>query len=419
MNTRLFSAAAFLAALLLTLAPGFAAQDSPVDLRVSYSSVTAQAKPMLVLEFYTKRGERWKRAVEILDASQGAPFDAASYELKDSEGTAITASPVPEALNGRLGDSIAFILQRKLDETKDHTFKVLAGRLHFKVGGSNVVSAGTSLTIPKSRIGDINTVMDADKLGKSENSIELAGGNVGGIGSIRYRYSRYEFLNADWLNLELNAKADFTLSPDDREDFYNSVKAELNFFHALNLAPDAWHAEFGVHARTESDQTFDLTDGLIGAQFAVRLDDRVTRRVGNLFTKNDRATPLVILGYDYVQNLSGSDAAVVADTGIDTRRADHRVQALLRWRIPLARSYDFSFLGPLKGAYDLDLDLEAKGLYDINAEEFLDQSRVSLVFRQSSDKQFRPAFSFTWARGKEAPTFKQVSAFLAGMKLEF
>ncbi len=409
---------AFLAGLVAS-SPARAAAESPIELRVSYSSVTAQAKPMLVLEFYMKRGDKWKRRVAILNPTNGAPFDAASYQLKDAAGHALTASPKPEALEGQLGDSIAFQLQRKLDETQDHDFIVLPNKLHFSVDGQEFDHPGDKLTIPKSRVGEINAAMDADQLGKSENSIELAGGNIGGIGSIRYRYSRYEFLNASWLNLDFNAQADFTLASKDRHDFFNHVSGELNFFHPVNLAPDDWHAEFGVHAKTESDQTFSLTDGLLGVQAAVRLSDPVTSAIGGLFTKNDRATPLLVLGYDYAKNLDGDESTVATATQIDTGRADHRVRGVLRWRIPLARSYEFSFLGPLKGNYDLDLDLEAKGLYDINAEKFLDQSRVSLVFRQSSDRQFRPAFSFTWARGKEAPTFEQISAFLAGLKLEF
>jgi len=250
--------------------------------------------------------------------------------------------------------------------------------------------------------------MDAEKQGGAVNSIELAGGSAGGTANLLYSKRIDNFLNHNWLNAELNLKGELTLNSKDRKDYFNHLEGGLNFFDAFPL----WdgYSELGLHAKVESDQVFDQVDGLVGVQFAHRL--------GHFF-KIDRALPLFIVGYDYAHNLERDASLPPSASGIDTTKADNRVYGIARVRIPLARNYDFSFIPALGGKYDLDIDAEGKILYDINAEKFIDKSSISLVFRNTTKERFKPAFSFTWARGKESPTFEQVNAFLAGLKLEF
>lgn len=394
------------------------AAEPLVELRARYSSVAAKARPMLVLEFYTMKRDKRKLTAGILDWKRGAPYDPASYRLETAGGQRIDATPVAEQLGDELGDSVAFVLKGKLAPGTSHKLTVSEGKLFFQLPAGEVVSNSLeTLVIPAEAVDQINESMDEDKAGASENSIQLAGGTSGGVGIIRYTYRRYEFLNSRWLNLELNANADFTLINRERQDYFNSLSGELNFFRVFTA--EKWPFEIGAHGRTESDQAFDVTDGLLGAQVATRLQDPVTRLIGGLLQPNHHAPPLVILGYDYAQNLGGNESGIATSTGVDTGRADHRLTGLLRWRIPLATAYEFTLVPGLSGKYDLDLDLEAKGIYDVNAEKFLDRSSVSLVFRRTADNKFRPALSFTWARGKEGPTFEQVNALLAGLKLEF
>lgn len=396
---------------------GRAADEAPVELRARYSSVAGKAQPMLVLEFYTIKGDRRRLTASILDWKQGAPYDPATYTLTDAGGKKVDATPVAEQLGDELGDSVAFVLKNKLATGSKHTLKVAAGKMFFKLRTGMVSNAEVNLEISAEAIDKVNESMEEDKSGSSVNSIQLAGGTAGGIGEIRYTLRRYEFLNSSWLNMEVNASADFTLVSKDRNDYFNNITGEINFFRVFTSGK--WPFEIGLHGKTESDQTFEVTDGLIGAKIATRLQDPITRWIGSVLQTNSHAPPLLIFGYDYAHNLGDNGPDTLSAIGVDTRAADHRLTGILRWRIPLATAYEFKLLPGLTGKYDLDLDLEAKGVYDINAEKVLDKSALSLVFRRTSDQKFKPAFSFTWARGKEGPTFNEVHALLAGMKLEF
>jgi hypothetical protein len=306
-----------------------------------------------------------------------------------------------------LADSVTLLLDKLLKEER-HTFKVKNGKLFADLDGTEIPITEVEMEISAETVKAVNAAVKEEKQSGSYNSIELAGGTEGGTGSIRYGLRRDEFLSKSWLNAELRAAADFTLDSDDRTNYFNHLEAGLNFFDSFAL----WggYSELGVHATAESDQVFDIVDGKVGVQFA--------HRIGHFF-KIDRALPLFIVGYDYVHNLRREDDVMMNTAGIDTRRADNRVYAIARIRLPIARGYDFSFLPILGGKFDLDIDAEGKILYDINADEFIDKSSISLVFRNTTKERFKPAFSFTWARGKESPTFEQINAFLAGLRLEF
>ena len=327
---------------------------------------------------------------------------------------------MPQDLGEQLGSGIQLTVDQnaKLENTKQYTLKILAGKLVFKMDKLIITNKETTCAIPTNQIGETNIEIQKENQGSGTNSITLAGGTPGGISSIRYTYRWDQFLNIEWLHIDFSAKADLTLDTKDKKDFFNNITSELSAYESFGSS--VCYSELSVHGKTESDQSFRLTDGLLGVQYAIRPKDPVTSAISEVFVrKNNRAGPLFIVGYDYAHKISGDQSNVVASTDIDTGKADHRVGALVNWRIPITRNYDFSFVPALGGRYDLDCELEGKGFYDINAAKFIDQSWVSLVFRKSTDQTFTPAFTFTWARGKEGPTFQQVNALLAGIKLGF
>jgi hypothetical protein len=375
-----------------------------ITLVPAYTCLIAEGKPRIVLEFRVDG----KRAVELLDVRKGAPYDATSYELKTGEGDVVALQPSAEdPPPGGLADSVLFVLTAPL-EAKEHTFTVKDRRLHFVVKNQEIVLPETKAQITAKTITDVNKACEAEKQGGTVNSIELAGGTAGGTARFLYAKRIDRFLGHRWLNAELSVNGEMTLNSDDRDEYFNHLEGGLNLYNAFPMLDG--YSELGVHAKAESDQVFDQVDGLVGVQFAHRL--------GHFF-KIDRALPLFIVGYDYAHNLERDESIPPSALGIDTGRADHRFYAIARIRIPLARNFDFNFIPILGGKYDLDIDAEGKALYDINAEEFIDKSSLSLVFRSTSKDRFRPAFAFTWARGKESPTFQQINAFLAGMRLEF
>jgi hypothetical protein len=124
-------------------------------------------------------------------------------------------------------------------------------------------------------------------------------------------------------------------------------------------------------------------------------------------------------GSNYVRNIKGDASQVAASTGVDTENGTHQASATLRLRIPLLRDQDFSFLPALGGRYDADLEADLKGLYDSSAGKFLDQTRLTLALTYVGGGDLRPALTFTWARGKEGPTYQQISSLLAGIRLSF
>jgi hypothetical protein len=131
---------------------------------------------------------------------------------------------------------------------------------------------------------------------------------------------------------------------------------------------------------------------------------------------------LFVFGYDYAKNVHGDTAAVAASTGVNTAHGTHQGSAILRLRMPILRNQDFSFLPALGGKYNVDLEADLKGVYDSSASKFLDQSRVTLAFTYVGNAELdkhKPSLILSWQRGKEGPTYEQISSLLAGLRLSF
>ena len=175
------------------------------------------------------------------------------------------------------------------------------------------------------------------------------------------------------------------------------------------------YSEFSLGGKAEADQTFDLVNAGLSAKWAWFIKNGITDRLGHIFvTDSANVPPLFIISYDYLENVRQTNSAIANND------PHHRVAALLRYQLPIAKDLDLSALPALGGKYDLSVDFEIKGVYDSVSEKVHDQSWISLVFeRPTGPDRFKPAFMFTWARGKAAPTFEQFNAFFAGAKLSF
>ena len=402
---------------LVSAGPAFAAEPETVKPEIQY--VQFNGRWVVRLSFI--KHPSGKVALRALTQTPGAPFDAASYLLADAEGKQIAVKPLPPTQPGLLN----FVLLEPASPLKveDHSLKILADKMFLVADGKTNALPETELKLTKQQIEGSKRHFERDQAFVTENSVELAGGSAGGTATIRLSVERNQFAGLDWAGFRVNGSADLALDGDDRDEFFNNISGELDFFAPLLIGENSAnprYSELSGHAKTESDQEFETTDGVAGVRFAIYPKDPVTRWLGTLFVPtNNHLGPLVIVGYDYAKNLAGDPDANAAASGINTERANHRLNGLLRWRVPLLENFDFSFLPALGGNYNVDLDLELKGVYNINAERFLDQSRASIQFSRTSTDRFKPAFVFTWARGKEAPTWKEINVLLAGLMVSF
>ena len=400
--------------------------DHVPEFWISYEPEPARNRMVILINFLDPEGVP---GFEALDLTQGAPFDSRSYELTDEQGNPVPFQPVTDDLEeGILASHIKLLPKDRLSPGTNYRLKIHEGVLVFKVkvGEHTQIVRNKELTYTlEGEEFKLNVdYFERERSGAGTRSVQLLGGSAGGVGSARLRFDKARFVGLNWLHFRLEGSADFALDTDDSGEYYNNVSGEMSFYTPIELFPKSdtrrRYMELAMHAKTESDQEFTVTDGLMGVKCAIYPKDSLTRWLGTLFVPtNTHVGALLIVGYDYVQNLGGDATATAASSGIDTERADHRATALLRWRVPMLDNFDFSFLPALGGRYDLDLDLELKGVYDVQSDRFLDQSRISLQFTRVNEDRFKPSLVFTWARGKEAPTWKEVNALLAGLKLSF
>jgi hypothetical protein len=416
--------------LALSTVPNIAAADAdPVQYDAQYVQLTNEWA--IKIRFLTPLRKILPRA---LDTSKREPYEAASYELKDAQGSPISVTVDSAPADTPFVGSI-FLKPATLLDGDKYTLTIKAKKLTFKLAGNPnpVILPAADTQVEVQGLKRNKAFFQKQEGFTSESSLELAGGSPGGIGSFRLLFQRLDEMEDFRLGMRLSGSADLTLDSDDREEFFNNVSGELSVL-AMTGTPsetsvDPRYWELSLHAKTESDQSFDTTDGLVGLKFGIYPKDPITRWLGTVFVPtNNHIGPLIFAGYDYVHNLGGQPAASALANDINTGRADHRVAALLRWRIPLLERKEFSLLNVLDGTYNVDLDLELKGVYDINASEFMDQTRISVAFtrvgkrnvvlsKPEEESRFKPAFVFTWARGKEGPTWKEVNALLAGLKI--
>lgn len=414
----------FLPALAIALL-GFSAVTSygedPVKIVANAVPNLASKQTVIQITFMEKENGDWF-AARVLDPTQGEPYQPTSYLLTESGGPAVTFTIQPPSgtfLQGNV--KLSTILP--LDENKDYDLKIIAGKLVFKVGTGNnttiVQNSETTLTIKGKQVADSNARVTSRS--NSGSSIALLGGTPGGVGTAKLVLDESHFAGSQWVGLRIEGSADFTLSSQDRSNYFNSIAGELSAYHVFPHVFDR-QVELSIHEKIQSDQTFKLVNNLAGAKFAVRPRDPFTAWLGRVFVSdNDRESALVFVGYDYAKNMSGSGSAsaVAASTGIDTRKGSHQVTALLRLRIPIRRDQDLSFIPALGGRYDIDLESDIKGFYDSSAGRILDQSRISIAFTKADSTDFKPALLLSWERGKEGPTYQQISALLAGLRLNF
>jgi hypothetical protein len=370
------------------------------------------------VRFWIAQDKKTNIAKSLLVVTNGAPFDAGTYQLlKKADNTSIAVTPVPDLNSGPLISTLDLLPSVPLTAESDYELTIPANKVF-------VVFPGRHTNTPNQQLKgiihstNIQVNLEHGNTNTFHNRLSFLGGTPGGVASLDLTYRTVEFLDIDWLNIDFTAKADFTLSSKDRKEFFNSISGGGSVWYSLPSS--SFYSEIGFHDKLESDQAFKLINNLLGVHYAVLPKIRIIDRLSRIFVSNAvDVPPLLIFSYDYAHNVKGDETTVASETKIDTGEADHRLSALLRWRLPIASRYDFSFLPALGGKYDVGIDFELKGTYDSSAERFLDQSWISLDFTRQSSDALKPSFSFTWARGKAGPTFKEINAILAGIKLAF
>jgi hypothetical protein len=353
---------------------------------------------------------------DILLPTEGAPFDAASYSLTTERGDEIAVTPVvdKEAIadpTNTIG-SVTMYSGVELDPKLKYFLTVKPGVLVFRVPGvaNKIKNARTTLEITGDDIAPAQNY--AEQRQARTSKLELGAGTPGGVASIELVMDQSKFLNVDWMNLRLQANAEVALSRDGRDEFFNSLSGQAMFYRPLRFANN--YSEVALTGKVESDQTFDIVDSGAGVRWAWFAKNKATDALGHIFIPEAVSVPpLVILSYDYLKS-------VKSEPGVADDDHHHRLTGILRYRLPIAEKLDLSALPALGGAFDLFVDFELKGMYDSGTDDLHDQSWVSLVFQRSTGpERFKPALSFTWARGKAPPTFEQVSALFAGFSLAF
>jgi hypothetical protein len=355
---------------------------------------------------------------EIALATRGQPFNPASYKLTDPTREEIPVTPVvPKDLGEtRLISSVMLLPSQPLKRDVAYTLAIQPGTFVFEtVDGpttNRTRSAQAALSIAGESVSSAADYVEQRQSGRSK--VELGAGTPGGVASIELVLDKSRFLNVDWMNLRLKGNADLTLNRSDRADYFNSIVGEGMLYRPIRFAGN--YSELAMGGKAESDQTFDLANAGFSVKWAWFVKNKATEILGHLFVKESaNVPPLVVLSYDFLSNIKDEEGASGADDD-----STHRATAALRYQLLISKDLDLTGLPALGGRFDLLVDFELKGAYDSRTDKFHDQSWVSLVFeRASGPDRFKPAFTFTWARGKAAPTFEQVSAFFAGFKLSF
>ena len=357
----------------------------------------------------------------ILMPKEGAPFSPESYVLVDGQNEAIPVTPVIDkdvVANdpAPLLRSITLYPVQDLSEKQNYSLTIKQGVLFFLLVDGNTTNKVTNrqTTLALKGVTDIGPAKDyAEKRQTGRSKVVMGAGTPGGVASVELVYDKSQFLHVDWMNLRVKGNADLTLNKDDRDEYFNRVAGEAMFYKPLRFANN--YSEIAVGGVAEADQTFDLANAGVSVKWAWFVKNGVTDRLGHIFVKDSvNVPPLLVVSYDYLENIQQTNSAATDDD------PHHRATALLRYLLPIAKDLDLSVLPALGGKFDLSVDFEIKGVYDSASEKVHDQTSISLVFERSSGPdRFKPAFTFTWARGKAAPTFEQISALFAGIGLSF
>jgi hypothetical protein len=412
-----------------------------------YAATNLQPRATFSLE-HPKTGPQHVITIDFLDAEgepaeavvhlgEGRPIDPESYELRVKSGGGEATVPVtvyPAGVEKGFASTLVFRVE------PSHTFSTTnAYRLHVKSGtvflkqNGETAAWDTNNDLP---LDNEHLALDQDFVRPRglQNKLELLGGTGGGNGSFRYTYRANEVRGRGWLNIEGLLKGDFNFLSDNKDKYFNSVIGEVKLFYPFRwnfpgTDPDksdatARFSEIDVHMRLESDQTFDNADKVIGTSVGTYIKNPVSKLLSsyyllNGFTKADEATvsPLLVVGYDYVSELKSEDDPDEIEK-LDTHAGNHRFRSAFVWSMPLGRNVDLGFLG-IGRPIDADALFELAGLYDFRADKFLDQTRVSLNINPRTGGKLRTVYTLSWERGKAAPTFHDVHALLAGLKVNF
>jgi hypothetical protein len=377
------------------------------------------------------------RATNVISLGEGHALDPKYYELRVKSGSQEVGLPVTvtalddDNVSGYVS-TLTFAADRShsFSTNNTYTLRILPKALYLK-GVTNAVPLNESENLDKP-LANSKLALDEDFLEPQtiQNRIEVLGGTAGGVASFQYRKDINNINDRSWLNASINLHGDFNFQAKDKADYFNSLVGEAKVFVPFKWslpgspATDlkrARYSEFDIHARFESDQTFENADRLLGVSLGTFTKDPISKFLGRYLLLNGRKTteasvsPMLIFGYDYAKNLITDPAAT---NRLDTHEGNHRVFGTLYWSLPLGREVNLGFAG-IQKSVDVDALFELHGIYDFHAEKFLDQSRISLNASPHAIDKPRLVYSLSWERGKAGPTFKDVQTVLAGLKVNF
>lgn len=423
---------------LIILAIGGIAAPAPkviVEFSINHDPKTGPENVILITFNNPEMSEQLTNLVHI---GEGAPLDPKSYGLKakiDGTETIIPITAIsPIGVTAGYASSLSLNIDPKyaLSTTNEYSLIIRKGTLYLR-DNPTTVSANSDNTFP---LDSKDLAIDETfvKPRGRQNKFAIHGGTGGGVGSFLYTYRASKINGRDWLNAEAELKGDFNFQSNNKQKYFNNMVGEVKL-----VAPFKWYlpgtkegekiaksrySEVDVHFRMESDQTFANADKIIGASIGTYLKDPISKMLTayyplNGFTKATEppVSPLLIVGYDYASRVT-TDKNPSNVPAIDTHDGNNRLRALLYWSMPFGRQLDLGLIG-ITRRVDVDTLFEVGGIYDFRVQKFLDQSRISLNLSPSTASQTRMVYSLSWERGKAAPTFKDVNAILAGLKVSF
>jgi hypothetical protein len=227
--------------------------------------------------------------------------------------------------------------------------------------------------------------------------------------------------------LTSDVTTDVELKGGNVRDYFNSIVAQLR---ATEVFPDTKDGRFflghgqpelGLVNRFESDQSFATINETFGLGLWTSVDNALTRAVSDtLFVNGSQfapgPSPYVVLSYDYVVKVAtGSGSAARS-----TETGNNRITVKLDWPLWVVRGWDLRST-PLKNLYAVSLLVDVTPIYDIEKTKAFLEEKISLEFKPDDPAdpkpKDKPALVFTFANGKATPTFRNIDAILAGIKL--
>lgn len=358
--------------------------------------------------------------------NEGAADDPSSYRLEGTLGEAkwqVPVTMVPLGFKDNLAGSVQLVPKTPPRKDATYSLTIKPNCLIVRMDGKDVPF-----------VPDHRYELDSDELELEkeftkpktlDDWLDFGGGGDGGTVSARLRYDLNRDKYGKGLQFQVRGSADLSFDHDDEGEYFNNLTGEIrgyrsgrtNIFGLLKI--NERYVEYGLHYRIESDQGLDNADHNLGLQFAMYTKDPISEYLANLFMPEKNCaivSPLLIAEYNYVKQVT-EDAEPGDPLKPDTSDGDHRLGARLHWVLPIARDLKLTLFPSLPQFSDVELLVEAGGVYDFDESEFYDKSRIALQFSTATDGETNTAFEFVWARGESAPIFDQINTFLVGIKL--